>query len=245
MPNICIAQVTVRGLKDNILEFERILRGDYSYRLDADEYKGSKYHFFRIFEVMEVDPLTQSNGMIYVASWRIECAWSVWTCMFSGDHTYYCDSKHTSPFVTINDNYLQKPGHHAVCIEEVARKLDLDIDIVSEEPGMCFSEHYAFDRGTLTSQEEKEFNSYFFEPDEEDRPKTYEEFMKKFPNNYALKEDIEYAIENNWDGVFVEDYSGVYSYEPYDKFMNEPRSTKYGTRDMISYKDPNKKRYFY
>ena len=79
-------------------------------------------HMFRIFEATP----TFDNEEKTFLTVRGYCAWSVYSCMMEGFGTYY------------NDCYK---GTNATTIDRLAKDLNLYIEIISEEPGMCFMEH--------------------------------------------------------------------------------------------------------
>ena len=132
MPNECSAVVKVSGRKDSVDEFIHIMNADYNYDHYVEENMSFSHnsHFFRIFsaDVMDYD----QDGLFVVATLDVWCAWSIATCMF--DDGYYNTVKkeceeHNVPF-------------HGTNITECAKKLQLSIEAISEEPAMCFMEHY-------------------------------------------------------------------------------------------------------
>lgn len=132
MPNECSAVVKVSGRKDSVDEFIRIMNADYDYDHYVEENMSFSHnsHFFRIFSADVMD--YEQDGLFVVATLDVWCAWSIACCMF--DDGYYNTIKkecedHNVPF-------------HGTNITECAKKLQLSIEAISEEPAMCFMEHY-------------------------------------------------------------------------------------------------------
>lgn len=132
MPNECSAVVKVSGRKDSVDEFIRIMNADYNYDHYVEENMSFSHnsHFFRIFFADTMD--YEQDGLFVVATLDVWCAWSIACCMF--DDGYYNTIKkeceeHNVPF-------------HGTNITECAKKLQLSIEAISEEPAMCFMEHY-------------------------------------------------------------------------------------------------------
>lgn len=121
--------------------------------------KGGTKHFFRIENVDAMPIFKEGDGFATYAYGC--CAHSVWTCMFSGEFTYFSD---------IAKNVLMK--QHATNMEEATRELGLKVQIYSSEPGLCFEEHYIVDNGEIVVNEEASYSEYYFDPDRE----TFEEF---------------------------------------------------------------------
>ena len=137
MPNYCDYQMKLRGAKENVQKFIAYLKADYSYNNGKWECSEDR-HFFRVFEAAH-DP---GEDTVDVSGETIStvggyCAWSVFSCLFEGNHTYYDQWK--------NDGENFKGTH----ILEASKELDLDIEIYSEEAGVGFMEHYLIEKGEL------------------------------------------------------------------------------------------------
>ena len=128
MPNICIGTVKVRGYKDNVDEFTRIIQSNYNY--DKPDLDFHKPHFWRVFEAYLSS--YETYGLLAVAEYDISCAWSVAACMLPGKFSYYDDTKD-------GINGIKTYGTHLL---EIGKKLNLDVEIFSSEPGVGFQEHY-------------------------------------------------------------------------------------------------------
>lgn len=116
MPNYCNYELKAKGEKENLEKLIEIMNNNYNM---SEE---DPLHMFRIFEATP----TFDNEEKTFLTVRGYCAWSVYSCMMEGACTYY------------NDFYK---GTNATTIDRLAKDLNLYIEIISEEPGMCFMEH--------------------------------------------------------------------------------------------------------
>lgn len=134
MPNWTFTRISVVGRKECVKEFIKVLNANYDY---------NKYNFdhkFHIFRTLVQSYDHEIYGQIMQADIYVECAWSVYVCMFKGPHTYYND----------------RIGlyNRAVSIDELSKIYNLNIEIWSEEPGLCFQEHYYIINGNIIINEE-------------------------------------------------------------------------------------------
>ena len=88
------------------------------------------------------------------------CAWSVYSCMFEGEHTYYNDF--------MRDFGIRYIGFFGTTIPELSRLLNLDIEIFSEETGVCFQEHYRVTNGNIIINDEVHITVDYDEETQED-----------------------------------------------------------------------------
>jgi hypothetical protein len=72
------------------------------------------------------------------------CAWSVQSCMFEGPYTYQ----------------TQNPDGKGTTIPIESARLQLTIEIFSEECGMCFMEHFVVVDGCIIINECVDYNEY-------------------------------------------------------------------------------------
>lgn len=143
MPNYCNFSMRVKGKKANVKEFYQILEADYDYQREPImNIDGPQRHFSRIFNINFAG---YKNEAIYDCSEDTDdveidlvgdCAWSVYSCMCKGNHTYYNSLK---------EEYKEKCL--ATNLEEETRLLYLKVEIYSEEPGVGFQEHMIYDNG--------------------------------------------------------------------------------------------------
>lgn len=87
------------------------------------QYKDDEYKLARIFSADVVD---RKDTYAFICG---DCAWSIHSCMGIGEGTYSKDNDEIT-----NIKYLSKV-------------LGLKIEILSDEPGMGFCEHYFYDNG--------------------------------------------------------------------------------------------------
>lgn len=206
MPNICYAEIQVTGRKESIEEFERILNADYNYTTNEFSHKP---HFWRIFDCYAMD-MIHIEGLIYTQNFAIECAWSVDCCMGDGPFSYH----------ETNNKDTDKERFD-ITLSEAARKLDLDIEIWSQEPGMCFTEHIHNRRGEELDNVCQDYNCTYL-----DYYDTYEEFcddlkeimesQEEYYGPFPTKEEFEIGKK---EGKAIEKYEAR---NPFRFKANEP-----------------------
>jgi len=115
------------------------------------------------------------------------CAWSVYSCMFKGDGigTYMGDA-----------TYGRKTDK-AISIDEASKQLGLQIEIFSEEPGMCFSEHYYIDNGEIVCKEETQYTECWLEYYDKESDCFEEEAYNELSEDFRIK--VDKAIANGED----------------------------------------------
>ncbi len=135
MPNYCIFKMKAVGEKQNLDKFKKIIQASYDYSKfpETGNAENTK-HFSRIYTA---DVCNEDDNSLEINGY---CAWSVWACMFNGEHTYFDDFKDSRKNVT--------------CIEDVTKELNLTVEINSEESGVSFSEHYIVKNGKIEENEE-------------------------------------------------------------------------------------------
>lgn len=136
MPNYCNYGMKIKGQKENVEKLVSYLKADYYYKEDGTVECSADKHFFRIFEVEETH--SENEGDLYSSMVYGYCAWSVYSCMMQGEHTYYNRFK--------EKDKKEFYGTHMV---EATNELDLEVEIFSEESGMGFMEHYIIDKGKV------------------------------------------------------------------------------------------------
>ena len=137
MPNYCNYTISVGGRTENVNKFIEILNHDYD-----------QVHMYRIFEA---HPYFQNQyGMYSHANISGDCAWSVATCMLKGAFSYYdqdlkrCMNNETARYWidgrgTVSEicTLYNFNGTH---LQELAKTLNLTIQVFSTEPSMQFLE---------------------------------------------------------------------------------------------------------
>lgn len=130
MPNYCNYEMKIRGSKNAIQRVVDCLKADYNYTIGKPEHK----HFFRVFQAEVSDFVKVDDKDTYEVFIWGDCAWSVYSCMCKGEHTYYNSLKESYPDIFMGTT-----------LEEQSK--DCIIEVFSEEEGMEFSEHYLFENG--------------------------------------------------------------------------------------------------
>ena len=158
MANHCHFMIKVKSkTKKNIKIFKDIATTSYNYVNGVNE--ENKDHLCRIFDFEYNDPneriIKEKDGM-YSCIFDGVCAWSVYSCMFTGDGTYFNDFKE-----------LYGKESMATNIPEISEDLELDIEIFSEEVGCEFMEHYVVKQGQITTEETVEYIEEYNEETDE------------------------------------------------------------------------------
>lgn len=130
MPNYCNYEMKIKGSKDAIKRVLECLKADYDYNKGKPDHK----HFFRVFDVYDDNEMKDNGDGTFTQFVFGDCAWSVHSCMCSGEHTYYNDGKESF-------------GENFMGTDLLEQSKDCEIEVFSEEEGMEFSEHYIFKNG--------------------------------------------------------------------------------------------------
>lgn len=143
MPNICTYSMCVKGTKESVEEFIKIIQADYDYH--TMEFSHNR-HFYRVFEAYynEVENMFDGSYQVIING---DCAWSVNSCMF--ENGYHKD---------FMERYPNQCRGTTIPME--SKRLNLDIEIYSEECGMCFQEHYIVRKGVVEVEECVDYNEY-------------------------------------------------------------------------------------
>lgn len=144
MPNYCDYSMCVKGTKANVEEFIKVIQADYDYNTMKFNYKR---HFFRVFEA-HCDELEQLDEDVYQALISGYCAWSVSSCML--EYGYYRDIKARYP----NE-------FRGTTLKKESKRLNLAIEVYSEECGCEFQEHYIFIDGQTKASEYVDYHEYY------------------------------------------------------------------------------------
>lgn len=146
MSNPCFYSMKVKGAKEDIEEFIQVIKADYNY--DTMEFSFDR-HLQRVFSAEE-EELTAIDDNTYSVFISGECAWSVVVCML--DDGYYVDMK-----ARLGDKF------RGTTLEIESERLNLDIEVFSEECGCCFQEHYLIEHGCVEIEDCVEWNEYFLD----------------------------------------------------------------------------------
>lgn len=149
MPNYCYYSMCAIGSKDSIEEFIKVIQADYDYGTMEFSYDR---HFFRVFEADD-DEIKKIGPHLYQVTISGNCAWSVSSCMFN-DHS-------TSYYASLKSRYPKDFRGTTLPIE--SERLNLNIEVFSEECGMCFQEHYVIINGDIIVRECVDWEEYCLE----------------------------------------------------------------------------------
>lgn len=143
MPNLCSYSMCVKGNKENVEEFIKVIKAHYDYGTMEFSYDR---HLFRVFDA-DYDEIEQVGDDVYQAIIYGDCAWSVATCMF--EDGYYKNLKERYP----NE-------FRGTTLPLESKRLNIDIEVFSEECGMCFQEHYIIKKGNVEVNECVDWQEY-------------------------------------------------------------------------------------
>lgn len=149
MPNYCNYSMCVKGTKENVEEFIKVIQADYNYGTMEFSYDR---HFFRVFEA-DYNEIEELDDNIYQAIIDGYCAWSVSSCMFNNHSSSYYNA--------LKERYPNAFRGTTLPIE--SKRLNLDIEVFSEEGGMCFQEHYIILKGDVVCDECVDWNEYYID----------------------------------------------------------------------------------
>lgn len=185
MPNYCNYSMRAVGTKENIEEFIKVMNAGYDYRTMEFDYDR---HMFRVFEAVS-DEIDEYDDDIFAVTINGYCAWSVRSCMF--DDGYYG---------RIKERYPDDFRGTTLLLE--SKKLGLNIEVYSEESGMCFQEHYMIIDGELVRDECVDWSEYWVE---------------EYETKEEAEEDLEIAItDEEWNEAQSEGYFARGGFENWD-----------------------------
>ena len=142
MPNYCGYQMKVKGKPENVDEFVKVIQADYSFDDKDNCICDVGRHFWRVFYADIYDEeIVDGVKSVYISG---SCAWSVYSCMMDGPHTY-------------NEQY---PKHCGTTLAIESKQLELEIEVFSEEPGVGFMEHFVIIKGDIVTDACIEYCEY-------------------------------------------------------------------------------------
>ena len=149
MPNYCNYSMCAIGSKDNLEEFIKVMKADYDYGTMEFSYER---HLFRVFEA-DYDEIEEVGPNLYQVIINGYCAWSVSSCMFNNyPISYYASIQKES-----GDKF------RGTTLVEESERLNLRIEVFSEECGMCFQEHYVIINGDVIVEDCVDWEEYCLE----------------------------------------------------------------------------------
>lgn len=187
MPNYATYEARILGDKENVMKVVEIFQ--------RENYEDGE-HMFRIFEAeLFGDELQESERVKgkHVAIITGYCAWSLATCMFRDQSSYYGHPDASS---------------NAIDITEISKKYDVEVEMYSEEEGIGFEEYYYIKNGKILKEgiaEDLEIITPEFYDDYEEFTEEYEaqpsfNLVTKEMFNRARKdgEDIRLGGYDEW-----------------------------------------------
>ena len=148
MPNYCNYEMKIVGSKSAIDKVIECLRANYDYRTGKVPHE----HFFRVFQCEIDEELVDMGNDIYLQHLWGDCAWSVFSCMCSGEGSYYDSVKKDYPEIFKGTTLAEQSKN--CCIEGF-----------SEEPGVGFSEHYIYYKGECLCDKCEELEQVGYDKD--------------------------------------------------------------------------------
>jgi hypothetical protein len=182
MPNWCFGEMLVKGTKENKQKFIDLFLSH-----NPQENENKKRYFARTWLNTDVEVL-KDNLECEVSSIFFECAWSVYSCMVDG-----------------------YPQQYDKCptIFEISKELELEIQVASEEGGMCFREFYHIDNGEVITQECEDFPESEFDAEE-----LYEKYLEEWNKTHNEGEPVCY---DEWCDLEYQEMRDNWYNEVYDK----------------------------
>ncbi len=177
MPNICSFCAKIKGEK--MEDVKRVLD---AFRNDYD-----KEHLYRIFDAtVNSNPEKTDDDEISLEVLG-NCAWSVYSCTMSGEHTYYGD-------------FGKGDQGTGTCLEILTKETNTIIEIYSEECGCGFQEHIIIDRGEITKHDCVDYAEHWIDPDEFESIEDYnKEYDTNFTEDMVEDEYVRVGGFENWD----------------------------------------------
>jgi hypothetical protein len=156
--------MSVTGSKENVGEFIKIMKADYSGKPD------DPLHLWRIFEADETDTEELGDGIIrtYIDG---DCAWSVNSCMFENGYSYQSQHK-------------KDPDNRGTTVPAESERLNLVIEIYSSEPGCAFQKHYLVAFGEILDDDCIDWEEHYI------GDTTIETYNKEWDTNFT-EEDMD------------------------------------------------------
>ena len=147
MPNYCYYQMCVKGTKENVEEFIKVIKAGYNYGTMEFDYDR---HLFRVFEA-DYDEIEKVDDNEYRVVISGDCAWSVSSCMLNEHFSSY--------YNCIKERYPNEFRGTTLPLE--SKRLQLAIEVYSEECGEAFQEHYLFENGETIIDECVDYSEYY------------------------------------------------------------------------------------
>lgn len=200
MPNICYYSMRIQGKSNDVEEVVKTIKAYYNY--DTLEFSHTQ-HLFRVFEADIIEDYEEDD----IRSVQIdgECAWSVYSCMMSGKHTYYDIFK---------DDF--KDDFRGTTLTKLSKETHTMIEVFSEEIGVGFQEHYLIKHGQFLIKESIPY--YEIDKDElEEDNITIEKRIEQINEEIIPMGEQAFAMDNVKDegDVYIVGGVGNWDFESY------------------------------
>lgn len=140
-------------------------------------------HFWRVHDFYLITP-SKLNDEIHSFEFGGACAWSVWSCMFDGPSTYQS----------------QNPNSSGITLQQISKEEHLVIEVYSQEPGLCFSEHFLIVFGEIIINDEADYYEFSSEvTPEELLEHSGLHWTQTQIDDYFKKEDTLIICKHNWN----------------------------------------------
>ena len=175
MPNWCIGAIQVKGTKENRRKFVDLFLSN-----DSKVNESKKRYFARSW-ILDTEEEIEKELRKDVSSFSIEVAWSVMSCMIEGYPQEY---------------------ENCPTIYEVTKELELEVQIATEECGLCFREFYHIKNGILIKDDCEDFPEEEYDADE---------LYKKYSGETTMPKDYDTWLVEDYTYIRDEWYSDVYN----------------------------------
>lgn len=213
MPNYCHYSMMIQGRSRAVGDVIKAVKADYNYIENTFSYKK---HLFRVFDA-DIAQTHQKDG-IRTAIINGECAWSVYSCMLAGPHTYYDDLKKRFP-----DEF------RGTTIFELSRDHNVIIEVFGEEPGEGFQEHYLIKFGTMMVDETTKYCEI---TDDElaEKNVTIEEYLDQFNDYFGITYTMK-DVEKDGDFYRIGGFDWHFASFDKEEFKAKPKAKKKAAGD--------------
>lgn len=185
MANNCYYRMRVRGTRDDVADFIKVIQCDYNYTNNTFTFDR---HLSRVFEacVEDVEDDNEQSTTITISG---DCAWSVYSCMMEGEHTYFNDDKN-------NPNSQRS----SLIIE--SKLLNLEIEVYSEETGCEFQEHFIIKNGEVLENDCVKYQEFYYDGEfDEELGITDDEITQELVDRINEEYNTDFEVDD-YDGDY-------------------------------------------
>ncbi len=183
MANNCFYDMRVKGTKENVEAFVKMMKMKYN----ADTTK--EKHFWRVFSADEIDEYEADGD--YVKNISGDCAWSVRTTMTEDGYA---------------KDWIAKYPEQCTSLKEQSALKQLEIEVYSEEPGMAFMEHYHYKNGEALTEDCTDWSCYYVTTQEE-----LDDYNEQHKTEWTMK-DLEDGSATGYNPDLLSFVDGGYDY---------------------------------